>query len=253
MPTGLELAGAAIAAKKALSKVLEELYSSGKTATQKTLKKWRTSRDVGRLATRIAHVRHVKTLWQVDKSVDLSTFYCQQHITFENKRTKIASLSDFESNGSLLIEGIAGQGKSIFLRYLCAVELVRGEYLPVFLELRRIQQTQTLLQSIISAFQELGIKIDEEIFQDIASTKKLVLFLDGFDEVHDDLKPKMTVEIENLITFHENLRVIVSSRLESGLAMCPKLPSLLCGISSLVCPLKSLLLMENTRKIDNRT
>ena len=89
MPTGLELAGAAIAAKKALSKVLEELYSSGKTATHKALKKWRASRDVSRLATRIAHVKHVKTLWQVDKSVDLSTFYCQQHITSEDKRIRI--------------------------------------------------------------------------------------------------------------------------------------------------------------------
>ena len=231
MLTGLEIAGASIAGKKAFGHVVEELYKSGKDKTQKAFKRWRTTRDLSRLASRIAHVRQVKTLWQVDRSVDLSTFYCEQHISLDDSRIRISSLSDFKSTDSLLIEGIAGQGKSIFLRYLCAVELVRAEYFPVFLELRRIQQNQTLLQGIIMAFRELGVEIDEEIFQDIAATKKLVLFLDGFDEVHDDLKPKMTVEIENIIAFNENLRVIVSSRLESGLAMCPKLH--VCGLSDL--------------------
>jgi translation initiation factor IF-2 len=35
---------------------------------------------------------------------------------------------------------------------LCAVELIRGEYFPVFLELRRVQPNQTLVQGIIMAF-----------------------------------------------------------------------------------------------------
>jgi len=231
MFTGFEIAAATVTGKKALEKIIEDIYLAGKSATKNSLKKWRATRDLRTLVSRIANVRQVKTLWQVDKSVDISTFYCEQYIKVDEKRIRIASLGDINSNENLLIEGIAGQGKSIFLRYLCAVELIRGEYFPVFLELRRIQQGQSLLQGIFMAFRELGVDVDEEIFKDIASTKRLILFLDGFDEVHDDLKPKMVVEIENLITINEHLRVIVSSRFESGLAMCSKLH--VCRLSDL--------------------
>jgi hypothetical protein len=139
------LGAAATAGKKALELLVEDIYNNTKAAAQKALKKWRTSREVGRLYTRIANVRHVKTLWQVDKAVDLSSFYCESHIYLDKKRKCIRAVSEFETAENLLIEGIAGQGKSIFLRYLCAVELMRGESFPVFLELRRIQPDQSLL------------------------------------------------------------------------------------------------------------
>ena len=59
--TGAEigLGAAATAGKKGLELLVEDIYNNTKAAAQKALKKWRTSREAGRLYTRIANVRQV--------------------------------------------------------------------------------------------------------------------------------------------------------------------------------------------------
>ena len=47
------------------------------------------------------------------------------------------------------MRGIAGQGKSTFLRYLTARELVIGERIPVFVELRRLTPAQSVIEAVI--------------------------------------------------------------------------------------------------------
>ena len=82
---------------------------------------------------RIGMVRKVKTIWQIDKAIDLFDFYCDSYVLVEEKRRKVSFISDLGPKENVLIQGIAGQGKSILLRFLCSVELSRGEYIPVYL------------------------------------------------------------------------------------------------------------------------
>ena len=95
---------------------------SGVGATK--IKQWNTENKAKKLFVKIDKVRKVKTLWQVDKAVDIKSFFCEPHILYHGNRYRIDSVADllvFSRN--LLIEGAAGQGKSIFLRHLCAKEL----------------------------------------------------------------------------------------------------------------------------------
>lgn len=124
-------------------------------------------------------------------------------------------------DGNLLVEGIAGQGKSIFLRYLCGVEMVRGDYIPIFLELRRVPHNGNLLETILATISEFGLKITGDQFGDLAGSGRILLLLDGFDEVDEADKTDVVNQIEHLIRANDRLRVIVSSRPRSGLESSP--------------------------------
>ncbi len=205
-------AAAILAGKVVFKKTVTDIYGYCREKTGKTLKQWNTERQIETLYRRIAQVRKVKTIWQVDKAVDLTGFYCDSHVIIARKRIKIVQLADFGLKDNILIQGIAGQGKSILLRYLCTVELARGEVIPLFLELRRITQETSLMERIRSSFLSLGLSVDDELFHALASSGKIVLFLDAFDEVADELKGKVLTDIEDLAARHEALRIVVTSR-----------------------------------------
>jgi len=202
----------AIAAKKALEKVAEDLYDFVSKQLGKKIKLWSTKRQIDKLYLRISHFRKVKTIWQIDKPVDIASFYCDAHFTFENKRKKIHQIADLPEKDNILIEGIAGQGKSILLRYLCIKELYLGNYIPVFIELRRITNTCFLKDRIFAEFEALGLTVDEDLFQSLLASGKILLFLDAFDEIPDELKSKVLTDIEDIAASKDNLRIIVTSR-----------------------------------------
>jgi len=157
-------------------------------------------------------VRKVKTIWQLDKAIDLETFYCDSHVVVNEERRKIVNVSDFKVNDNLVITGIAGQGKSIFLRHLCVEELKEGKCIPIFLELRRIQKGVTLRDRIYIEFQNLGLTVDDTLFNALADSGKIILLLDAFDEVPSDEKSRVLTEIEDLASTKERLRIVVTTR-----------------------------------------
>jgi hypothetical protein len=107
-------ATAAIAGKKIFESLVLDLYEYCKAQTGVAFKQWSTLKQVDKLHRRISQVGMVKTIWQVDKAVDLAGFYCHSHVVINGKRQRIETLSDFGIKDNLLIQGIAGQGKSIF-------------------------------------------------------------------------------------------------------------------------------------------
>jgi hypothetical protein len=208
----LASAAATAAGKELFKKVVVDLYDYCRNEMKIKLDQWTTESKLNSLFRRISTVKRVKTIWQVDKAVDLMTFYCDSHILIENKRKTITKISDFGETDNILIRGIAGQGKSILLRYLCANELCRGEYVPLFVELRRISSESSLLDRIIQAFRALQLQVDEKLFEALASSGKVLLLLDAFDEVPDQLKSQVLTQIEDLSAAHDRLRIVVTSR-----------------------------------------
>ena len=212
--------GASVVAAKALFKVaVTDVYRFIAKQTGRKIKQWNTERKIETLYRRISQVRKVKTIWQVDKTVDLSAFYCDSHIVTDSGRKKIHQLSDFNTSDNLLIQGIAGQGKSIFLRYLCSVELAVGTRIPIFLELRRVSKGHSLRDRIYTALKALGLDVDDELFDALSASGRIVLLLDAFDEVPDALKSEVLTDIEDLASTHDNLRIIVTSRPNNSIQM----------------------------------
>ena len=192
-------------------------------SASKKLKQWNTETKIGSLYKKIGNVRKVKTIWQVDKAVDLASFYCDSHVVLNKSRRVIQQVDDFGTKDNLLIQGIAGQGKSIFLRYLCAVELAQGRSIPLFLELRKISAQEGIVERIYQELANLGLTVDKALFSALAGSGKIALFLDAFDEIPEKLKKRSLSEIDDLASRYDTLRIFITSRPHNAIAMSPQL------------------------------
>jgi len=148
--------------------VLADLYNLVKQAAGRQIELWHFRKSAGRLYRQVHKIRLVKTLWQVDKAVDLKEFYCDSHLILSGKRTLVSTLTDLGNRRRVLITGIAGQGKSIFLRYICSNTLAAGQCVPLFIELRRIMGGESLIDHIQAFFDVIGLpSIDDAILKSL--------------------------------------------------------------------------------------
>lgn len=159
-----------------------------------------------------ANVEKVKTIWQVDKEVNLHNFYYPTQMQLEGKRIKIEGLNSFPDNGKIVIQGTAGQGKSILMRYITSIELKKASTLPIFVELRKISEKKSLIDLILDNLKEIGLYIDSTELDALFATNKCSLILDAFDEIPKSLVNDTITKIESICNQHYGLSIIISSR-----------------------------------------
>lgn len=214
-------AGGVVAGKKAIEQVVTDLYDGAKGAVKNKIKTWKNKRTLDTLFKRISNVRNVKTIWQIDREVDLLDFYHPTKITVENERRSVTTISDFGYDGNILIEGIVGQGKSIFLRFLCSQEIYRAKRIPVFLELRRIAKGDNLVETLLERMRILGFEVGKREFAYLARTGKLVVLLDAFDEVPEEAQAHLVTQIESLAEKYDDLQILITSRPDNQIVHSP--------------------------------
>ena len=210
------------ATKKAIEQLVEDLYAVAKGAIRTHITKWRTAARIGQLYKNLSSVRKVKTIWHTEDAIDLFKFYYPSTIESLDGKQLIRQISDFgESQTHLVIEGTVGQGKSIFLRFLCATELLIGKRIPAFIELRNLDDKTDILSYVRKTLDNYGFEADFKVFEFLASTGKLVLCLDGFDEIKDLYRQKIITDLESLALKYPMLRVLVTSRPDNGIDHSP--------------------------------
>jgi hypothetical protein len=104
---------------------------------------------------------------------------------------------------------------------LCVKELAAGRRIPIFLELRRYDPSQSFKVFLINAITAYRITCDEELFDHLADSGKLVLLLDAFDEVEPDAVTRVVSEVELLAQRFPQLQIVVTSRPDSGIQLSP--------------------------------
>lgn len=162
-------------------------------------------------------MQKVKTIWNVDRALTISSFYYPASIrTPDNRTQKLEGLNDFPAN-HVVLEGTVGQGKSILMRWLLGREARSGERIPIFIELRRVP-IAGFDNFVVNAFSDLiGTPADIEIFEAFAANGRISLLLDGFDE----LDPANESSIANSVERHANLfpqtRILITARPDSGI------------------------------------
>lgn len=215
----------AVLAAKTLAPVLTSLAKAAAGPTAKALKNWNSTAAVKKIAKTLAKVENVKTLWSPDKEVSLYTFYYPSKISAEpvfqeddsdeflTEYKRIEKIDDLPS-GNLTIEGIVGQGKSIFLRFLAsqAIREAHNTSIPIFIELRTLTTKLSLRQAIYRALDAIDVAIDDNVFEYLADGGRLTLLLDAFDELSEELVKDVLNEIDHLTTKHPELRILVTSR-----------------------------------------
>jgi len=91
--------------------------------------------------------------------------------------------------------------------------------LPVFLELRRIEAGETVKTHILNFFSGVGVDLDDQVLESFLESGRVILFLDAFDELDENLVLTILKEIEALAARFEALRIVVTSRPASALRM----------------------------------
>lgn len=212
----------AAAATKVAQKAIEELFGLAKGRVAFWWKEQQNKKEVAKkLGERIRRIDKIKTLLHTDKEVQLSSIYYPSRVIYDgNPARRINSIEELPSSPSqnYIIEGTVGQGKSVFLRYLCLRQLKGFDNrIPLFLELRLIDPKKSFQQFLIEGFAALGLHADDEFFDFYAKSGRFVLLLDAFDEVPQDATTSTVTAIENLTSRYPQLQILVTSRPHSPL------------------------------------
>lgn len=125
----------------------------------------------------------------------------------------------FEKKHVVIID-TAGMGKSTLLRYMYLDALERKVGIPLFFELRRLQDLDKegfldLLIKDLSSFDEL---IDRNLLLTLLREGEFIFLLDGFDEIPDSQKSKAIETLNEFILHAPKNLFIISSRDEPTIA-----------------------------------
>lgn len=204
-----------------LESTIGNIISGLASSVKKKYKIESSKLKIAELHDHIKNIEKVKTIWQIDKEVKISEFYYPVRVVADREEVEINSIDELPAHKNNIIQGIAGQGKSIFLRHLCANELKRGEYIPIFLELRHIDDKLSLKELLFSTLSLMGLDFDDFLFEYFANSGKVALLLDGFDEISARYVDKTIVDLEYFCQKFNKLPVIVSSRPNSDIQYSP--------------------------------
>jgi predicted NACHT family NTPase len=205
------------AALALLKKPLEDVYSLASGAIRDKVASLRAASKVRQLHTKLWKIQKVKTIWNTERPLSLSSFYFPVDIKIvgEDYSTvrRVSSLDDF-IYPHCLVFGTAGQGKSILMKYLVGREIRSGDRIPILCELRDV--VGSIEDHLSARFAHLlGISEDRKLFEAFAQHGKLSFLLDGFDEIHQDRVPALLVEIDALSFKYESCRILLTSRPEA--------------------------------------
>ena len=120
----------------------------------------------------------------------------------------------------LMVLGNPGAGKSTFLRRM-GLEAFKGNTggfqhncIPVLLELKQFNTHPVdLIGAIASEFKHFGFPPSKEFATKLLEDGKLLVLLDGLDEVPKDFTDSVMNAIDNLVTNYEKNRFIASCRI----------------------------------------
>lgn len=163
----------------------------------------------------ISRVGRVKTILDPDSIIELDKIFFEHAISFVGgNRAKNVS---FFSSKHTLIEGGPGQGKSMYLRWLCLNEGKGSSHIPIFIEFRNLRYQSSLKEELFEAIRDFGIDLNNDVFDYLAKSKKIVFILDGFDEIPNSDRLRVARELETIARTYPDLRIVVSSRPDSGM------------------------------------
>lgn len=159
------------------------------------------------------------------RPLDLHQVYIPLEIesTPENRTDAINALKKHQR---LIFRGESGSGKSMLLKYI-AFSYAKGHFknndkwndvfsdqpIPVLLELRRLNDSdKTLQQHFVDALDRDGFSNGERFVEHNLQQGKLMLLLDGLDEVNSNILWRVIRDIKDLLDKNSDCRVIITSR-----------------------------------------
>jgi hypothetical protein len=120
-------------------------------------------------------------------------------------------------SGKFIITGLAGSGKSVFLKWSFRKVIERGHsYYPVFFELRNLnkyaEKHGLLLNELYSSINQCCDSFTRAQFNHGLRNGSFYFLLDGLDELNQEIRDQVSSEISDLARNYNKCVVLVTSR-----------------------------------------
>ena len=175
----------------------------------------------------------MRTLHSAESDVYLNEIYSPLRIVKQGGSEEfiVGDTFTLNFNRTVNIIGIAGQGKSTILRKLFLEEIYKAERFPFFIELRKIEES-SILDYLKQQLEDISLSLIEGDVEILLQSRKVVLMLDGFDEVTSSRRHRLLNEINQLKTRY-NCSVIITSR--PGTEICTEIDIINFKVKTLNC------------------
>ena len=152
-------------------------------------------------------------------SQDLEKVYRENRGFQSRKSEKQSGIQVAKQSQYLMVLGAPGSGKSTFLRRM-GLEALKGkegnfghESIPVFIELKRFKPSEINIEDCITnEFKTCGFPQPEELIEKLLKQGKLLILLDGLDEVPTKHLNPAIDQIQEFVEKYQQNRFITSCR-----------------------------------------
>lgn len=184
----------------------------------------------------LRRVSEIKTLVFPEQVLPLTSIYEPLQLTnavtkFNANRIDEEELDDnsvikftaeaVELGKNYLIVDSAGMGKSTFSKYFVLDIFQSTIKMPIFLELRRINESESLLHKLATDIDEHLEYINEDLLEMLLEQGGYIIILDGYDELSESMQKYIGAQITKLATKYEQNTIILTSRPEVSLPDVP--------------------------------
>ena len=142
--------------------------------------------------------------------VNIGLLYKKQVISTESVDTIL------QVSNHILISGSGGIGKSMLMRYLFLSTAMQGDYIPVLVELRRINNQQagdlSILELIYTCMQDFDVELPRDQFEYSLQLGKYLFLFDGLDEVKTTLSGETAEALQFFCSKYPKNPSIITSR-----------------------------------------
>lgn len=162
--------------------------------------------------------RYYKTILNSSDPCDLMETYVNVSLDCNNDGNYVTDsklICDFLDGGKYVITGLAGCGKSMFMRYAALKTFESSSALPLFVELRKLNNQDKKVNFLEFIYQESRSEASTVTFNAFKLAIKSGLFaiiLDGFDEIEYDLRKYFSDNLQDFVGSFPKCPIIVSSR-----------------------------------------
>lgn len=157
-----------------------------------------------------------KTILYRDRPVPLSRFYVPTNVSVGKCTISTDDIDALLGDSTRQVfVGTAGSGKSTFLKHLFTRVVERKHIgVPVFVELRHLNTSPdtSLPKFVFNLLQESNKDFEWDQFERCMTSGKMLLILDGFDEVDVRYRTSVAKDILSLSNTYPQVRIMASSR-----------------------------------------
>ena len=193
---------------------LDHVYEQ--TAGRRLLQPFALRRYRGALAERC---RSVKIPFRPNRPLDVRTVYVPLKVSGGGKQEPLEAGSAITRYPRLVVVGPPGSGKSMLLRQLALsyaegrFPQLPGEPILLLLDLHRLNDRRlSVEQHLVAELARNNFPHAERFVSQALKSGRLMLLMDGLDEVNSDDRPKIIADITDLLDRHRSCRLVVTCR-----------------------------------------